>query len=216
MPFIDHNPEKLVEILSLETNDTRRALNKLRHAVQTGHLDPPPERLLTELALHGQRLANAIRMVTIRHEYVDSVGKPLFNTYENPLVFVDSTIQQDPSLIQAFPDSDRDLYKDLGFTDQEYDDLIAWKEGLKAGGLSLQPAFDYFVDYVLRDLQAAKAEIKAEDVVPAIVGLVGIGVDVGAFLATANVPALVGSSVSGIGAIAIKFSTVKNKLFGTG
>jgi hypothetical protein len=215
MPDVDHNSADLVARLYRESYETRRVLQKLRHIVEQGHIATVPVNVMTELGYHATQLANCIRTLTIRHDYVDMDGKPLHSSYWNPLSYVDNAIREDPGILNHIIHDERELYMSLGFTSQEFDGLEAWRRELRyhqSDEFSVERAFNYFVDYVLRDLQAGNSLLRPNDIIPPVIGMVGIGIDVWSFLLTPVVPPLVGSVANGIGAIASKFTDVMRKL----
>lgn len=216
MPFVDHNAPRLLEFIKQESDEVRKRLRKLRHLVEQGHINYPPEELLTELGRHTGLLSNAIRQYTIRHNFVDQNDSFLFSTYEDPISFVALNAMENPSLISTPVDWEYDIYKELGFSEQEFRDLEVWKNSYEPKECDYVSAFDHFADYVVRELQKARCEINPGDIVPGIAGIIGIATDITFFVTSANVPALVSSCTTGLAAIAAKFPTVRKKLLGRG
>jgi hypothetical protein len=109
------------------------------------------------------------------------------------------------------------IYRDeLGFSQREYDDLLAWKKAWDVHKFDADAAFETFSSSVVSELQAARYSVSAADIVPGVAGIVGIAIDVGFFGPTLAVPALVASCATGLAAIAAKFPEVRKKLIGRG
>jgi len=137
------------------------------------------------------------------------------------MTFVDAEAHQEPSLVTAGiyhsnAQDEFEIYRGLGFSDREYEDLLLWKKAWQKSEFNLKGAFDAFTTEVVVDLQAGRYSIKIEDIVPGIAGIVGIALDIVFFAPTGAVPQLVSSCATGIAAIATKFPEVQRKLFGRG
>lgn len=221
MPFVDQNEPWLIEVIERETDQTRKLLRKLRHIVEQGQIIEPPLALISDLGRHASLLAKEIEMFTIRHDFVLESGQVHHSEYEGVMSFVTGKIKENPSLLIAPVfhgprQSEYQIYRELGFSEREYNDLLAWKKAWDIDQLNIKDAFDTFSDYVVAELQAARCSIKTEDLVPGIAGIVGIAVDVAFFAPTAAIPPLVASCTTGIAAIAAKFPEVRRKLLERG
>lgn len=221
MPFVDHNEPWILGTIKKEANLTRDLLRKLRHIVEQGHILEPPVAIITELGRHASLLSHSIEQFTIRHDYLESNDEVHHSAYESVMTFVDAEAHRDPSLMTApvYHPNARDefeTYRELGFSECEYNDLLLWKKAWQESDFNLKGAFDAFTTEIISDLKAGRYSIKIEDLVPGMAGIVGIGVDVVFFAPTAEVPQLVSSCVTGFAAIATKFPEVQRKLFGRG
>lgn len=222
MPFVDQNEPWLLDAIERETKQTRDLLRKLRHIVEQGHIIDPPLALIGDLGRHTSVLANAIEMFTIRHDFVFESGQLHHSEYEGVMTFVAREIASDASLLTApvihnTGKTEYEIYREeLGFSEREYNDLLAWKEAWNINELDIKSAFDTFSSYVVAELQAARYSIKVEDIAPGIAGVVGIALDVAFFASTPVIPALVSSCTTGIAAIAAKFPEIRRKLLGRG
>lgn len=221
MPFTDQNEPWVLDAIKQEAERTRDLLRKLRHTVEQGQLGEPPLGLISELGRHASLLARAIQQFTIRHDFVLESGDLHHSEYESVIPFVASEVSNDPSLLAvdvphlAGP-SEYEIYRDLGFSEREYKDLIVWKKAWDVSNLNMVQAFDFFVSDVVAELQAARYSIKMADILPGLAGLVGIALDVAIFAPTGAVPALVSSCTTGLAAIAAKFPEVQQKLWERG
>jgi hypothetical protein len=136
--------------------------------------------------------------------------------------FVGNELRRNPDLLVAPADpygrDEYQIYRNLGFSDQEYKDLLAWRNAWQAHELNPKQAFDAFSSEVVDELMAGRSSVKAEDIVPGIAGVLGIAYDVTYFAATGGdgVSVLVQSCTTGLAAIASKFSVVRRKLLGRG
>jgi hypothetical protein len=216
MPYVDHNNPQFLEYIKKESEEVRGLLRRLRHLVEQGHIEVPPERILASLGQHTWILTNAIRLYTVRHEYVDENDNLVYSSFEDPIAFVDSELHGNPELLHHEERDEYDLYGEFGFTRQEYEDLKLWKRGLSEHYFCLTDAFDHFANHVIRELQHARYEIELEDLVPGVGGILGIAIDVLFFVPTTNIPGLVSSCATGVLAIASKFPDVRAKLLGRG
>lgn len=216
MPNVKHNHPQVLESIKRESEEVRKLLRRLRHLVEQGQIEPPPEKVLSDLGQHVWVLSNGIRTFTIWHGILDENKKLIYSIYQDPISFVDYELCKDPNLLEFEEQDEYDLYCELGFTKQEYEDLRIWKKGLAKHDFSFADAFDYFVNEVVRELQHARYKIKIKDIIPGIGGVVGIATDLVFFVPSGNVPALVSSCSTGILAIASKFSDVRAKLLGKG
>lgn len=219
MPYVDHNERRLRDTIQHETEETRRLLRNLRHVVEQGHLSEPPLQIITDLGRHAALLSRAIQQFTVRHDVVEVSGRTLYSEYEEIIDFVGEEVRREPELLSA-PDSPHEyqIYRDLGFSEQEYNDLLIWKRAWQAHELDPKRAFDAFSSDVVSELMAGRYSIKLEDIVPGVAGLVGIAFDITASTATGGiaVPVLVPSCCTGLAAIALKFPEVRRKLLGRG
>jgi hypothetical protein len=210
---IKHNEPWVVAAIKLETEQTRKLLRQVRHIVEQGHVQQPPNELIAELGRHAALLAHAISQFTLRCEATGPAGSTYY-TYEDVPTFVTTQARLDPSSLLApvvHPDGadEKILYREeLGFSEQEYKDLVQWKQSWDANSFDMKAAFDEFASKVVSDLQAAKYSIKIEDVAPGVAGLVGIAVDVVSAVSTGVGIMLVSSCATGIAAIAAKFPDV--------
>jgi hypothetical protein len=222
MPLTDHNEPQVIDAIEREAKITRDLLRKLRHVVEQGHLTEPPLGLISELGRHASLLARAIQRFTIRHDFLLGPQGPLDHSeYDSVIRFIAGAVAENPSLLAFEVDhpigpSEYEIYKDLGFSEREYRDLLAWRKACDVSKLNLAKAFDFFTSDVLEELQAARYSIKAADIVPGLAGLLGIALDVAFFAPTGAVPPLVSSCVTGIAAIAAKFPEVNQKLWERG
>ena len=216
MPFVDHNESWVPDAIKREAERTKDLLRKLRHAVEQGHLYEPPLNLLSDLGRHAALLALGIHQYTVRHDFVEPSGSIHHSEFEDIVAFASNEARNDPGLLNVPVPHEYDLYQALGFSDQEYKDLLVWKKAWHGHEVDMKGAFDIFSSEVVSELQAARYSIKTEDIVPGVAGVVGIALDVGFFAATAAVPALVSSCATGIAAIAAKFPEVRRKLLGRG
>ena len=130
MPYLDHNYPQILEFIRKESEEVRNSLRKLRHLVEQGQTNEPPERILAELGRHTWGLTNTIRMYTIRHDYVDENENLVYSSYDDPIAFVDTELHENPELLDLDERDEYDLYRELGFTKQEYEDLKRWKKNL--------------------------------------------------------------------------------------
>jgi len=221
MPFTDHNEPWILGAIKQEADLTKDLLRKLRHTVEQGHLVEPPLRQISELGRHASILARAIQQFTIRHDFVLESGDLHHSEYESVIPFVANEVSNDPSLLTvdalhfAGP-SEYETYRDLGFSEREYKDLITWKKAWDVSNLDMVKAFEFFASDVVAELQVARYSIKVEDIVPGLAGLIGIALDVVFFAPTVAVPALVSSCTTGLAAIAAKFPEVRRKLWERG
>jgi hypothetical protein len=193
MPFVDHNEPWTLGTIKKEANLTRDLLRKLRHLIEQGHILEPPVAIITELGRHASLLAHAIEEFTIRHDYLESDDKVHHSAYESVMTFVDAEAHREPSLMTArvYHTSAQDefeIYRELGFSDREYKDLLLWKKAWQESAFNLKGAFDAFTTEVVSDLQAGRYSIKIEDLVPGLAGIVGIALDVVFFAPSAAVP----------------------------
>jgi hypothetical protein len=221
MPFVDHNEPWILGTIKKEANLTRDLLRKLRHIVEQGHIPEPPVAIITELGRHASLLAHAIEQFTIRHDCLELDHKVHHSAYESVMTFVDAEAHREPFLMtgpvyHANAQDEFEIYRELGFSDCEYNDLLLWKKAWQESDFNLKGAFDAFTTEVVSDLQAGRYSIKIEDLVPGMAGIVGIALDVVFFAPTSAVPQLVSSCTTGIAAIAAKFPEIQRKLFGRG
>jgi hypothetical protein len=221
MPFVDHNEPWVLETINREADRTRDLLRKLRHIVEQGRIVEPPLALISELGRHASLVARGIQQFTIRHDVVLESGELHHSEYEGVMPFVAGEVIKDSSLLtvpvlHVAGHSEYEIYRDLGFSEQEYKDLLTWKKAWDTNKLDMESAFDTFSSHVVAELQAARFSIKVEDIVPGIAGVVGIAIDVAFFAPTATVPALVSSCATGLAAIAAKFPEVRRKLLERG
>jgi hypothetical protein len=197
-----------------------------------------PRRLVAELGGGTALLTRKIQQFTVRSDFIDAKRKPLFSTFEEPVPFA-ARILNEAKVIPNFKlEHDRKLYRELGFTDRDYDDLVVFAEGLCKRRrepshrdylrvppptdphasvddplcADLEGAFDHFADHIVRELMQGRSSLTAGEVVPGLAGIVGIAIDVTFFATSASVPSLLGSVTTGIAAIASKFSQVRRKL----
>ncbi len=221
MPFINHNEPWILENIKKETDRTRDLLRRLRLLVEQGQIHEPPLKLITELGQHAYLLSHLISQYTIRHDYVDENDNLHHSEYEGVIAFVEHEVQKDPLLLTApishgaEPD-EHQLYRELGFSEQEYKDLVRLKEAWLQSNLDMKGAFDLFTNEVVTQMMAGRYSIRIEDLVPGVAGLVGIAIDVTFFAPTAAVPPLVSSCATGLAAIAAKFPDVLRKLLERG
>jgi len=221
MPFVDQNEPGLLDVIKRETDQTRDLIRKLRHIVAQGHIIDPPLTLISDLGHHTSLLAQAIEMFTIRHDFVLESGQLHHSEYEGVMTFVARKVASDSSLLTApvlhgAGKTEYEIYRELGFSEREYNDLLAWKKAWNINKLDIKSAFDTFSNYVVAELQAARYSIKVEDIAPGIAGVVGIALDVAFFASTPVIPALVSSCTTGIAAIAAKFPEIRRKLLERG
>jgi hypothetical protein len=223
VPYVDQNGPELRETIRRESEETRRLLRNLRHVIEQGAIYGPPLEITTEVGFHAARLSRAIQQFTARHDVVDVSGKILYSEYEEVMEFVGNEVRREPDLLHApisgpHGNDEYQLYRELGFSDQEYEDLLKFKESWQAHEFNPKEAFDEFSSSVVADIMAGRDTIKAEDIVPGVAGVVGIAFNVTFFGATAGagISVLVASSCTGLAAIATKFSVVRRKLLGRG
>lgn len=218
MPFVDHNESRVLSVIKEEAEKVKDLLRNLRHIVEQGHLYEPPLDLVSDLGRHAAVLAVAINQYTIRHDFDGPSGSFHHSEFEDIVAFASDEAHKNPSLLNVPVPHDYDLYRELGFSDQEYQDLLTFKKSWEGHEFDMKGAFDIFSSQVVRDLQAARYSIKAEDIAPGVAGIVGIALDVVFFAATTPVavPALVSSCATGLAAIAAKFPEVRRKLLGRG
>ena len=218
MPYIDHNNPAIIDTIKSESEKTKDVLRRLRHAIEQGQTWEPPLALITELGKHASMLSCAISQYTVRHDFVAEGGNVHHSTYDRVITFAQQEALMEPSLLfsREREEQEYELYRDLGFSDQEYKDLLEWKKFWQKNNYNLEAAFNEFAGYVVSELQAGRYSIKAEDIAPGVAGIVGIAVDVVFFATAAQVPALVTSCATGLAAIAAKFSEVRRKLLGRG
>lgn len=212
MPYLDRNDECVLKLLREHANETKKWLRQLRHEIETAGTNVVPIRLMTELGYHASLLADLIRMTCVRTEVS---GVEEYNSFQNPLEFVDYCIGFVP-IETIRPDRDRAMYVDeLGFTPKEFKDLVVFRNGLfkDPHGSSIESAFDYFSDSILRDLRRGKSEVKPLDWLLPISGVLGIAADVWGFFLVPAPEQIVGSTTTGVAAIASKFGVLKEKLF---
>jgi len=223
MPFVDHNEPWILENIKTESERTKDLLRKLRHVVEQGHLQQEPHDLVSKLGLHAGLLARSIQQYTIRHDFLEREDGPLHHSeYEGVMQFVEGSAREHPEYIHVLPahaggPDEYRMYRDeLGFSEQEYRDLLVWKKALDVDQMNPAGAFDVFSSGVIAELQAGRYSIAPADIVPGVAGIVGIAADVAFFNETLAVPALVASCTTGLAAIASKFEEVKRKLLGRG
>ncbi len=211
MPFVNHNSHAAIERLKERSDAARLRIRKLRHAIEHGAVEPL-EGTLAELGRELALLDASIRTYTIRHDYLHADDSVAFSTYEDPLAFIGAQIAGAPGLALTKVEHEEEIYRELGYTKQEFDDLMAWKEALDLNGLNVRAAYDHFVSHVLRDLQAAQYKISIRDIAPGVAGMVGIAANVTFFVASGSVPTLVSSCTTGLAAIAARFPDVRDRL----
>lgn len=217
MPHVDHVPIELRRSVEHETLIVRDLIRKLRLLIEAGHIDHPPLGLLSQLGEHSHRLACAVRQFTIRTDFIRPDGEVVYSSYQEPIEFVEDQVRGNTDLILTAVPHDDEIYRSLGFSERELEDLNHLKELMaKEKPPNLQAAFDEFAGRIVRDLQKAKYDVTVEDVAFGVAGIVGIATDIVGFATSADIPQLVGSCGTGLAAIAAKFPAVRGKLLGRG
>lgn len=218
MPFTDHNSPRIVATIEQEVEHTRDYLRRLHHIVEQGNIGgDPPLKLITQLGYHASQLSRLIQQFTVRHDAFLESGDFSYSNYENIINFVSNTVVLEPSLrltevIHKGRESEEDIYRSLGFSKHEYEDLLRWKEAWQTSHLNMAKAFDFFVSDVVEDLQAGRYQGKLENAIYGTVGLIGIAVDVTTFASSGAVPMLVSSCTTGIAAICMHFPKIYEKI----
>lgn len=223
MPKVEHNYTGIQKLIREDADKTRDLLRQLRLIVEGGQLIEPPLAKITELAMYASRLSYAINHFTIRHDITDSNKRVLYSEYESVMAFVNTEARNEPSLmttpvIHPGIGDEYKLYREFGFSEQEFRDLLRWKNTWDINNVDMKAAWDFFVSEIIHDLMNGQYTIKFEEIILGVAGVVGVAFDVIFFSASPepSVPMLVSSCTTGIAAIASKFSEVRRKLLGRG
>jgi len=134
--------------------------------------------------------------------------------FETPIEFVEKELKQHPQYLYKEVVWEHNIYSELGFSNQEYQDLIQWKNSLPPSEINLERAFDKFSDYIIGRNEKEKKDVESSDLLDALSGSVGMAIDLLFFHDLQRIPELVSSSIIGLAAIAKKIRSVKNILFG--
>lgn len=202
-----HNISYGVHQISLEqikeqSQKVTKLIRELRHRVEQSNLDLDPE-FLTDLARETRVLINAIRQFGIYY------GTGILE----PIDYFDKVIRSEPELLKARVIEEERLYReDLGFSKQEYEDLMLWKDAIEVNKCDFKGAFNYFADVVIKDLQEAKYKIKPHELIGLMSGAVGIAVDITKLTTSSDIPGFLISCGTGMAAITQHGTSIKDKL----
>ena len=127
--------------------------------------------------------------------------------------FVEKELQIHPAYIKQEVEWEYNIYSDLGFSRQEYQDLVKWKNSLHPGEINLKKAFDRFTDYIIDENENEKKGVQSNKILDALSGSVGMAIDLLFFHDAQHIPELVSSSTMGLSAIAKEFKAVRKAFF---
>jgi len=212
MPFVDHNPPYLRLKIEFESKETRRLLRRVRRQAEQVFPYQQVKWDFIELARHARLLAQYIRAFTVRHDYVDIKGNVIYSSYEDVLQTAQDNLPPGPDKVIADLRAKYDLFQDMGFTKQEFNDLLFLISQLYNPNLKLRDAFNHFVDHVLTEMQADKRAVKPREILAGVGGVLVVAFDVAKFAITPEPIELASSCAGGIITIATVFAEVWQKL----
>jgi NTP pyrophosphatase (non-canonical NTP hydrolase) len=188
----------LIETIIRQTEDVKSLMREINGFPKN---QKAPIRMLEVLKERCLELAKSIQKYKIEA-----------NGGKNTMDTLTEVSEKNNSALIKSPKDESELYKEFGFTDQEYKDLLAWHSvmGNSNEAIDFTSAFKEYIAI----LENGKEEPKEgwDKLIPAATGLISIAGDIVAFHGSGDVHTLYYSTSSGILSIAGAFKSVMRRL----
>lgn len=212
MPIINHNRINLVNSIRKKIVEVKKITRRLRHSIEKGSVFIPPEKLLIQLAKETSELTELVNQYTIRNEW-KKIEYSDREEFETPMQFVENEFHHNEEYVYTEVKWEREIYKGMGMDNEDYENLINWKNALNSNEVNLTAAYEEFSDKIINQIRDERIRIGFDRSILGIAGTVGIASDVTMFHEFQMIPAIVSSCITGISAMSREFRFVKRKLF---